>query len=103
MIKSLKQYFSLRGLLARKLREKRKEIDKIRAKNRFFVSSYGAIDLSKVDRIGVSTFLGDRLLVFYYCYREVFRINFPSTCSDEDIEKLTLLAGEQLNQLNAYL
>ena len=102
MIKSLKQYLSLRGLLARRLKTKKREIEAIKAKNRIFVSQCGAIDLSEIDMIGTSSSLGKRSLVFFHCYREMFRIDFHDSCSDEDIKKITLLAGEQLKQLKTY-
>ena len=105
MIKSLKQYSFLRGLLARRLRAKKREIEAIKAKNRFYTCSYGVYDLSKVfGMLNYTTYEGERVVDFIGKYDGyMHRIIFNNTETAKETAELILRqVSEQLKQLKAY-
>lgn len=107
MIKSLKQYLSLRGLLARRLRIKKREIEAIKAKNRFYTCQFGVYDLSEV--VGMLNYrsadtLGARNIDFVnkdgYC---IHQIQLPDNDKSLATSYAILQAvAKQLKQIKAY-
>lgn len=105
MLKTLKQYLSLRGLLARRLRAKKREIEAIKAKNRFYVCPYGVYDLSRVfGMLNYTTRERERIVDFMgKCGGYVHRIIFNDTEGANEMAQLILeQVSEQLTQLRAY-
>lgn len=105
MTKTIKQYLFLRGLLARRLRSKKREIEKLKAKNRFYVCRYGAYDLSRVfGMLNYVTHENERVVDFMgRCDGYVHRIIFNDEERTKEIaETILIQASEQLKQLRAY-
>lgn len=103
--KTLKQYFSLRGLLARRLREKKREIEIIRVKNRLYACPYGVYDLSKI--VGMKNYVSldnRRVIDFLGSYGGyIHRLEFENTDQASQIAIAIVYAvSEQLKQLKAY-
>ena len=105
MIKTLKQYLSLRGLLTRRLRERRKEIQKIGK----LPSQCSELEKSLAYANGNNNIKS--LTVFYFCYeggRKDYeqKVEFQNMGSSkfrnlQNLIELNLVS-EQLKQLKVY-
>lgn len=105
MIKSIKQYSFLRNLLAKRLKAKKREIEEIKAKNRFYTCSYGVYDLSRVfGMLNYTTYKEERVVDFVGKYGGcVHKIIFNDTKAAKETAELILeKVSEQLKQLKAY-
>ena len=103
-MKTLKQYSILRLLLAKRLKNKKREIESIKAKNRYYTCCFGVYDMSKVCWIhNYSCDEGIRIDFVQENGGWAYRIELIDNKGGRKLA-LSILTGasERLRQLRAY-
>lgn len=100
---SYKKYSFLRNILAKRLKAKKREIEAIKAKNRFFInkSCCVVIDLSKVRKIELGK-LTDVPDGYALCFESDRKFEYIKLSGEDYAREQFFIALKQLEQLRAY-